>query len=50
MQRLGYKAVVRRQDSFWCIHCPKEKPLAAEYKTYQHRFLREYGDELEPEI
>ena len=50
MQRLGYKAVVPRQDSFWCIHCPKEKPLAAEYKTYQHRFLREYGDELEPEI
>lgn len=50
MQRLGYKAVVPRQDSCWCIHCPKEKPLAAEYKIYQRRFLREYGDELEPEI
>ncbi|MBQ2411043.1 MAG: glycosyltransferase family protein [Selenomonadaceae bacterium] len=50
MQRRGYKAVVPRQDSFWCIHCPKEKPLAAEYKTYQRRFLREYGHELEPEI
>ena len=50
IQRLGYKAAVPRQDDFWCIHCPKEKPLDGTYKFYQRRFLREYGGELDPEI
>lgn len=50
LQRRGYKVAVPRQESFWCIHCPKEKPLAAAYKSYQKRFLREYGKELSPEI
>lgn len=50
LQRRGYKVAVPRQESFWCIHCPKEKPLAAAYKSYPKRFLREYGNELSPEI
>lgn len=50
LQRRGYKVAVPRQESFWCIHCPKEKPLAASYKVYQKRFLREYGGELNPEV
>lgn len=50
LQRRGYKVAVPLQESFWCIHCPKEKPLAAAYKSYQKRFLREYGNELSPEI
>ena len=51
MQRHGYKVVVPNQQAdFWCIHCPKEKPLAAEYKDYQKAFVREYGKELNPEV
>lgn len=50
MQRKGYKVVVPQQDSYWCIHSPKEKPLDPSYKTYQKIFLKEYGKELDPEI
>jgi hypothetical protein len=50
-KRRGWKAAVPNQsDGFWCIHCPKEKPLAPEYKEYQKMFLREYGSELTPEV
>ena len=49
--RRGYKTVVPNQtEGFWCIHSPKEKPLAPEYKMYQKIFLREYGAELSPEV
>ena len=49
--RRGWKAVVpRQQDDFWCIHCPKEKPLAPVYKEYQKIFIKEYGSELHPEV
>ena len=51
MQRAGYKVVVPNQSQdFWCIHCPQEKPLSADYHKYQKIFLREYGDELNPEV
>ncbi len=51
MHRAGYRVVVPNQsDDFWCIHCPKEKPLAPAYKRYQKIFLREYGHELNPEV
>lgn len=51
MQRRGYQVVVPNQSAdFWCIHCPKEKPLASEYKTYQKIFIKEYGAELNPEV
>ena len=51
MQRRGLKVVVPNQsEDFWCIHCPKEKPLAAEYKKYQKLFVKEYGQELNPEV
>ena len=51
MQRAGYKAVVPNQtQDFWCIHCPKEKPLDPKYRKYQKIFLREYGAELNPEV
>jgi len=51
MQRAGYKVVVPNQSQdFWCMHCPKEKPLSADYHKYQKIFLREYGDELNPEV
>ena len=51
MQRRGRRVVVPNQsEDFWCIHCPKEKPLAREYKGYQKVFLREYGQELHPEV
>ncbi len=51
MQRRGYRVVVPNQsERFWCIHCPKEKPLAAEYKGYQKIFVKEYGAELHPEV
>ena len=51
MHRAGYRVVVPNQtDDFWCIHCPKEKPLAPTYKRYQKIFLREYGKELDPEV
>ena len=51
MQRAGYKVVVPNQSrDFWCIHCPQEKPLSADYHKYQKIFLREYGDELNPEV
>ena len=51
MQRHGYEVVVPNQEKdFWCIHCPKEKPLAASYKKYQKIFLQEYGAELHPEV
>ena len=48
--RQGYKVVVPRQEDYWCIHCPKEKPLAPVYKVYQKVFLKEYGKELHPEV
>ena len=51
MQRAGYKVIVPNQtQDFWCIHCPKEKPLDPKYRRYQKIFLREYGDELNPEV
>ena len=51
MQRRGLRVVVPNQEQeFWCIHCPKEKPLAAEYKGYQKIFVKEYGQELHPEV
>ena len=51
LARCGFRVVVPNQSAdFWCIHCPKEKPLAASYRTYQKVFLREYGAELHPEI
>ncbi|MBR1580512.1 MAG: glycosyltransferase family protein [Selenomonadaceae bacterium] len=51
MQRAGYRVVVpNQQHDFWCVHCPKEKPLAPAYKHYQKIFLREYGAELNPEV
>jgi len=51
MRRAGYKVVVPNQEQdFWCIHCPKEKPLASSYRGYQKAFLREYGKELHPEV
>lgn len=51
MQRRGLKVVVPNQEKdFWCIHCPKEKPLAVEYKEYQKIFVKEYGSELHPEV
>ena len=51
MQRAGYKVVVPNQSKdFWCIHCPKEKPLDPVYRKYQKIFLREYGAELNPEV
>ena len=50
-QREGYKVVVPNQSQdFWCIHCPKEKPLSPIYRKYQKIFLREYGAELNPEV
>ncbi len=50
-RRHGWKVVVPNQTAdFWCIHCPAEKPLAPEYKEYQKIFLREYGNELRPEV
>ncbi len=51
IQRCGKRVVVPNQTKdFWCIHCPKEKPLAPEYKKYQKVFLKEYGRELHPEV
>ncbi|MCR5176275.1 MAG: glycosyltransferase family protein [Anaerovibrio sp.] len=50
LQRRGYKVVVPRQKDYWCIHCPKEKPLDKTYKAYQKKFLKEYGKELVPEF
>ena len=51
MARHGYKVVVPNQEAdFWCIHCPKEKPLASAYKGFQKIFLKEYGSELHPEV
>lgn len=51
MSRAGYKVVVPNQSKdFWCIHCPKEKPLSPEYRKYQKIFLKEYGNELNPEV
>ena len=50
-QRVGRKVVVPNQSQdFWCIHCPKEKSLDPAYRKYQKIFLREYGDELHPEV
>jgi len=48
--RAGYKVVIPDQKDFWCIHCPKEKPLAPSYKKYQRIFVKEYGKELHPEV
>lgn len=51
MRRAGYKvAVPNQEEDFWCIHCPKEKPLASSYRGYQKAFLKEYGKELHPEV
>ena len=51
MRRHDFRVVVPNQEEdFWCIHCPREKPLAPEYKRYQKAFLREYGGELSPEV
>ena len=51
MQRCGKRVVVPNQtEDFWCIHCPKEKPLASDYKEYRKAFLLEYGNELHPEV
>ncbi len=51
MKRAGYKVVIPNQSKdFWCIHCPKEKSLDPKYRKYQKIFLREYGDELNPEV
>ena len=51
MSRAGYRVVVPNQSAdFWCIHCPKEKPLDPRYRRYQKIFLREYGSELNPEV
>ena len=51
MQRAGYKVVVPNQsEDFWCIHCPKEKPLSPAYRKYQKIFIHEYGNELNPEV
>jgi len=51
MSRAGYKVAIPNQEKdFWCIHCPKEKPLDPKYRRYQKIFLREYGAELNPEI
>ena len=51
MKRRGFRVVVPNQErDFWCIHCPKEKPLAVEYKVYQKKFVKEYGRELKPEV
>ncbi len=50
-RRRGRRVVIPNQrKDFWCIHCPKEKPLAAEYKGYQKIFVKEYGRELNPEV
>ena len=51
MKRHEFRFVVPNQEEdFWCIHCPREKPLAPEYKRYQKIFLHEYGAELHPEV
>lgn len=51
MRRHGYRVVVPNQEAdFWCIHCPKEKPLAPSYRGYQRAFVHEYGNELHPEV
>jgi len=51
MSRAGYKVAIPNQEKdFWCIHCPKEKPLDPKYRRYQKIFLQEYGAELNPEI
>ena len=51
MSRAGYKVAIPNQEKdFWCIHCPKEKPLDTKYRRYQKIFLKEYGAELNPEI
>ena len=50
LQRRGFITVVPHQRDFWCIHCPKEKPLDPSYKVYNKIFLKEYGAELDPEI
>ena len=51
VQRSDKRVVVPNQtEEFWCIHCPKEKPLASDYRGYQKTFLKEYGAELHPEV
>lgn len=51
VQRSCKRVVVPNQtEEFWCIHCPKEKPLASDYRGYQKTFLKEYGAELHPEV
>ena len=41
VQRSGKRVVVPNQtEEFWCIHCPKEKPLASDYRGYQKTFLK----------
>ena len=50
-QRAGFKTVIpNQQNKFWCIHCPKEKPLDPIYKKFQRIFLNEYSNMLSPEV
>ena len=50
-KRAGYRVVIPNQEKmFWCIHCPKEKPLEESYKKYQRVFLNEYSAMLSPEV
>ena len=50
-KKAGLKTVIPNQtDAFWCIHCPKEKPLDPIYKKYQRVFINEYSNMLSPEV
>lgn len=50
-QKRGYKTVIPNQEKmFWCIHCPKEKPLDPVYKKYRRIFTDNYSDMLSPEV
>lgn len=46
LARRGYRVAVPYQGDFWCIHCPKEKPLEPVYYQYQKIFLKEYRGEF----
>ena len=51
MKRRGFKIAIPNQDKeFWCMHCPKEKPLSPSYKIYKRRFQIEYAGEFQPEV
>ena len=50
-KKAGLKTVIPNQtEAFWCIHCPKEKPLDPIYKKYQRVFINEYSNMLSPEV